>query len=165
MKTRSETGEKPWFRDFCCVVDRCVLATVSNSVLQEGGSLEKLRRGCSQLNLCCIEVSRPNQPSLAQAGPFSAHSTWPNYIQSEGKDSPLWSTWVRQPGSGWLVWHLMLLSARHFSRTDVFECCLKSSTVESVCVCEIIRYVCRRMHTCFGTSGEQPVKQTVAPFR
>lgn len=82
---------------------------------------------------------------------LSACSTWPNYIQSEGKDSPLWSTRDRQPSSGWLDWHLMLLSARHFSRTDVFECCLKSQTAD--CVCDHTACVDAHAHV-LGTSGE-----------
>ncbi len=94
---------------------------------------------------------------------LSACSTWPNYIQSEGKDSPLWSTRDHQPSSDWLVWHLMLLSARHFSRTDVFECCLKSQTVD--CVCDLTARVDVRAHV-LGTSGERHVTCEVScgPF-
>lgn len=94
---------------------------------------------------------------------FSACSTWPNYIQSEGKDSPLWSIRDRPPTAGWLVWHLMLLSTGHFSRTDVFEGCLKRQTVERVC----IHIACVYAHAhVFGTSGERCVTCEVScgPF-
>lgn len=81
----------------------------------------------------------PAHPAKFSPGEaLSARSTWPNYIQSEGKDSPLWSTWDRQPSSSWLVWHLMQFFARHFSRTDVFESCESNSQHSpqvKLCVC------------------------------
>lgn len=109
----------------------------------------------------------PAHPAKFSPGEaLSARSTWPNYIQSEGKDSPLWSTWDRQPSSSWLIWHLMQLSVRHFSRTDVFESQTRSTVHESNCGLWVFVWGQSQSDHVLGTSGEWCVRCEVSfgPF-
>lgn len=129
--------------NFSCVVWQRSFSFYIKHCLWEEGTLRNSIGRWSLLNLLHWSLLvHPAKFSPSQA--LSARSTWPNYIQSEGKDSPLWSTQDHQPSSCWLVWHLRLLSARYFSRTAVFECCLKSQN--SVCKrsCSIYVYTCTR---------------------
>lgn len=109
----------------------------------------------------------PAHPAKFSPGEaLSARSTWPNYIQSEGKDSPLWSTWDRQPSSSWLIWHLMQFSVRHFSRTDVFESQTRSTVHESNCGLWVFVWGQSQSDHVLGTSGEWCVRCEVSfgPF-
>lgn len=144
--------EEPLFRDFCCVV-RQRSFTVSGDVYRKG-EVSKIVQGIFTPK--SVPPAHPAKFSPSKA--LSACSTWPNYIQSEEKDSPLWSKRDRQPSSGWLVCHSM-----RFSRTPVFECCLKTQTVECVCN-HIACTVCMRMHTCLEHQASVTWKVSCGPF-